>query len=108
MNMKFNHVGIIATEPKAGEVYNPGMKIYLTDYSCSEHRIEWIRPTAESEMPKEILTQTHIAYEVEDLEAAIAGKKVILPPCPINDELTIAFIVDSEGCPIEYMQFKKA
>ena len=104
--MKFNHVGIVTTEPKQGETYSPDMKLHLTDFSKSEHKIEWLRFDSDSQMPKEIMTHTHIAYEVDDLAAAIAGKQVILGPVDINESLSIAFIVDSEGCPIEYMQFK--
>ena len=105
--MKFSHVGILTKTPKAGETYSDGMKLHLTDFSKSEHKIEWLRFEAGSPMPKELQEQTHIAYEVDNLAEAIKGKKVILPPTPINESLTIAFIVDGEGCPIEYMEMKK-
>jgi len=104
--MKFSHVGIVTKSPKAGETYADGMKLHLTDFSKSQHKIEWLRFEAGSPLPAQLQNQTHIAYEVDDLEAATKGKNVILGPVAINDGLTIAFIVDSEGCPVEYMQYK--
>ncbi|MCF7847477.1 MAG: hypothetical protein K9M45_01405 [Kiritimatiellales bacterium] len=105
MKKTFNHVGIPTTESKTGEVYSADMKLHLTDFANSEHNIEWLRFDADCGMPREIQEHTHVAYVVENLEEAIAGQKVILDPCPVNDTLRIAFIVDSEGCPIEFMEF---
>ncbi len=104
MKKTFNHVGIPTTEPKAGEVYSADMKLHLTDFTNSEHNIEWLRFDADSAMPKEIQELTHIAYVVDNLEEAIAGEKVILDPVAVSDTMRIAFIVDSEGCPIEFME----
>lgn len=104
MKKTFSHVGIPTTESKAGEVYSADMKLHLTDFSNSEHNIEWLRFDDDCEMPKEIIEQTHIAYIVDSLEEAIGDSKVILPPTAVSEELSIAFIVDEEGCPIEFMQ----
>lgn len=104
MKKTFSHVGIPTTESKTGEVYSADMKLFLTDFSESEHNIEWLRFDADSGMPKEIQELTHIAYIVDNLEEAIAGQKVILDPCSVSDTLRIAFIVDAEGCPIEFME----
>ena len=104
MKKSFSHVGIPTTESKAGEVYSADMKLFLTDFSESEHNIEWLRFDADCEMPKEIQEHTHIAYVVENLEEAISGQKVILDPCSVSDTLRIAFIVDGEGCPVEFME----
>jgi len=105
MKKIFSHVGFPTTEKKAGEVYNADLKLHLTDFTNSEHHIEWLRFDEDCEMPREIQKHPHIAYVVDNLEEAIAGQKVILDPCPVDDTLRIAFIIDSEGCPIEFMEF---
>lgn len=104
MNKTFSHVGIPTTESKVGEVYSADMKLFLTDFSDSEHNIEWLRFDADCEMPKEIQEHAHVAYVVENLDEAVAGKNVILDPCSVSDTLRIAFIVDAEGCPVEFME----
>jgi len=106
MKKTFSHVGIPTTESKAGEIYAADMKLHLTDFTASANNIEWLRFDADCEMPKEIMEHTHVAYVVDSLEEAIAGEKVILDPCDVDENLRIAFIVDGEGCPVEFMEFK--
>ncbi len=105
--MQFSHIGVPTTESKVGEVYSPEMKLFYTDFTASKHNVEWLRFDADCEMPKEILEQPHVAFVVDSLESAIGDQKVILPPCVVNEELKIAFVVDAEGCPVEYMEFTK-
>lgn len=105
MKKSFSHVGIPTTESKVGEVYSADMKLFLTDFSDSEHNIEWLRFDADCEMPKEIQEHAHVAYVVDNLDEAIAEQKVILAPCSVSDTLRIAFIVNGEGCPVEFMEF---
>ena len=48
-------------------------------------------------MPVELQTRNHAAFVVDDLEAAIAGQKVVMEPTPINENLRIAFIMDGDA-----------
>ena len=48
----------------------------------------------------------HVAYEVENLNEALADQKVIVPPFPVGENLTCAFI-DGGGFSVELMEFKK-
>ncbi len=98
----FDHVGIVTTEPVAGEFYNEGMKVWLTDFSKSPNRIEWLRFDADSWMPELIQKKTHMAYQVTDPEAEMAGKKVLLPPTDCGGGNWIAF-VEEEGIAVELM-----
>lgn len=98
----FDHIGIVTTEPVEGEMYNEGMKVYLTDYTKSPNRIEWLRFDKDSWMPREIQTSTHMAYQVTDPEAEMKGKKIIMEPTDCGDGNWIAFI-EEEGIPVELM-----
>lgn len=97
-----DHIGIPTTEPQNGEMYNEGMKLFLTDYSESPNRIEWLRFDADSWMPEQLKKHAHIAYQVTDPKAEMQGKEVILPPTDCGDGNWIAFIVE-EGIGIELM-----
>ncbi len=103
---KLNHFGIPTNVVKEGENYSEGMKLHLTDYNLSPNRIEFLRFDADSEMPELLKTHAHIAYEVDDIEAEMAGKVVVMPITKLSDELTIAFI-EEEGVAIELMQITK-
>ena len=47
----------------------------------------------------------HVAFEVDDLEEAIAGKKVIIPPNSPSPGVLVAFI-EENGAPVEFLQFQ--
>lgn len=101
---KINHIGIPVREPVPGEVYNEGMKVYLTDFNLSPNKIEFLRFDADSWMPAKIQALAHIAYEVDDLDRELEGAEVLLPKTVVNKNLTIAFI-EEEGIALELMQF---
>lgn len=101
-----DHFGVPTNVVKENENYSPEMKLHLTDYSQSPNRIEFLRFDADSEMPELLKTHAHIAYVVDDIEAEMAGKPVVMPITKLSDELTIAFI-EEEGIAIELMQFTK-
>ncbi|MEG1607211.1 MAG: hypothetical protein RR931_07215 [Mucinivorans sp.] len=92
----FDHVGIPTTEPKEGEMYNPGMKLFLTDYSKCPNRIEWLRFDSDSWMPKLIQTMTHIAWQVTDPKAEMVGKKVLLEPTDLGGGHWLAFVQEGD------------
>lgn len=97
-----DHIGIPTTEPKAGEMYNEGMKVFLTNYADSPNRIEWLRFDSDSWMPRLIQNCAHIAYQVTDPKAEMEGKNVLLPPTDCGGGNWIAF-VEEEGIAVELM-----
>lgn len=101
-----NHVGIPTSEPKKGEQYSEGMKLFLTDYTQCPNRIEWLRFDSDSWMHPLIQKQAHLAYNVTDPEAEMAGKTILLPPTDCGNGNWIAF-VEEEGVAVELMWSKK-
>ena len=101
---KINHIGIPVQKPVSGEVYNEGMQVYLTDFTKSPNKIEFLRFDKDSWMPEKIQTLAHIAYEVDNLDGELENAKVLLPKPIVNELLTIAFI-EEEGIALELMQF---
>jgi len=103
----YNHIGIPTTEKKEGEVHIPHLKMYVTDHKKSPHRIQWIRFEDNAPYPDLVLTVPHVAFEVDDLEEALGGQKVIIEPNSPSPGLIVAFIEDS-GAPVELMQYDQA
>ena len=101
---KINHIGIPVQKRVSGEVYNAGMQVYLTDFTKSPNKIEFLRFDKDSWMPEKIQTLAHIAYEVDNLDGELENAKVLLPKTIVNEHLTIAFI-EEEGIALELMQF---
>jgi len=99
----FNHIGIPTTFKRDGEIYLKDAKLYVTDFNESEYKIEWLRFEEGSPMPEILKTTAHVAYMVDDLEKAMAGKQTLLEPFEPMKGLRVAFILD-DGAPIEFMQ----
>ena len=62
-----------------------------------------------SDSPVHPLIQTvpHLAFEVDDLEAALQGKEVLTPPDSPSEGVTVAMILDN-GAPVELLEFRAA
>ena len=101
----FNHAGFITTEKKEGAFFNEGLKVWLTDFSKSPNKIEFLKFEEGSCMPELVQKQSHIAYTVPNLEEALEGCNVIFGPAVCDEHLTIAFI-EEEGVSIELMEIK--
>ena len=101
----FNHVGFITTEKKEDAVFNEGLSVWLTDYSKSPNRIEFLKFEEGSCMPELVQKQSHIAYTVPNLDEALKECNVIFGPAVCDEHLTIAFI-EEEGVSVELMEIK--
>ena len=100
---KFHHFGIPTDQKHGEETYIEDAGAHITDFDKSPNRIEWVRWEAGSKVPELMKTVPHIAYTVEDLEAELKGKEVLVEPFSPLEGVTVAFIVE-EGAPIELMQ----
>lgn len=52
--------------------------------------IEWMRFEADSPLPELVRTVPHVAFEVEDLEAALEGHEVLIAPNPPSEGIRVA------------------
>ena len=104
--MEFHHIGIPTTQPQPNEIYLASIKLFITDASQSAHHIEWIRAEADCPFPEVLKTTAHVAYTVENLDAAIQNQEVIWPPFEPLPGIRVAFILD-DGAPVEYLEFAK-
>jgi hypothetical protein len=103
---KYHHIGIPSDIPRENEVYLEKYKMYVSGFEKSPYGVEWMRFEADSPLPDLVKTVPHVAFEVDDLEAAIRGKEILIAPnCP-SEDITVAFIVDDEA-PIEFLEIKK-
>ncbi len=60
----------------------------------------------EAPVPDLVRTVPHVAFEVDDLSAEIAGKEILIAPNSPSPGVTVAFIVEN-GAPVEFLQFEK-
>ena len=102
--MKFNHLGIPTTSHFEGEIDLPGLKITVSDHEDNPFGIQRQRYWDDAPYPELVKTVAHVAFEVENLDAALEGHKVIIEPNSPSDDWIVAFI-EVRGAPVELMQF---
>jgi hypothetical protein len=104
--LRYHHVGIPTDRPLPKEDYIPEFKAYASGYMQSPYGIEWMKYEPGCPLPELVKKVPHIAFVVEDLEAAIAGKEILIAPNRPARGVTVAFIVDN-GTPVEFLQFDR-
>lgn len=102
--LRYHHCGIPTTEKHPDEVYLEKFKLFVAGYKDSPYKVEWMRYEPGSPVPELVQKVPHVAFVVDDLGAALKGKKVLIEPNSPSKGLTVAFIIDN-GAPIELMQF---
>lgn len=106
LGWKFHHVGIPSTVPRAGERHLGRLKIHVSGFETSPYGIEWMRFDSDCLVSDLIKRVPHVAFEVDDLDAALAGRKILSPPNSPSPAVRVAMIVDN-GAPIELIEFRK-
>jgi hypothetical protein len=100
---KYHHLGIPTTEKRPGEVHLSHLKIFVSGYGQSAYNIEWTRYEEDAPYPEIVKTLPHVAFEVDDLERELQGKKVVIEPNSPSPGVIVAFIEDN-GAPVEFLQ----
>ena len=106
MGWRYHHMGVPTVTPRPGERYLPHLKMFVCGFESSPFGIEWMRFEPGSPVSELVQTVPHLAFEVDDLEAAVAGRQLlgdVSSPC---EGVRVAMFVD-DGLPIEVLQFDK-
>jgi hypothetical protein len=99
-------MGVPTDVQRPDEIHLAEYGLYVSGFSTSPYGVEWMRFEKSSPLPELIKTVPHLAFEVDDLEAALEGQEVIYPPGSPSEGVRAAMIVDN-GAPIELIWFRK-
>jgi hypothetical protein len=106
LRMRYHHVGIPTDRPLPREDYNEQHRCYASGYFESPYGVEWMKYDPDCPLPELVKTVPHVAFVVDDLEAALAGQDILIAPNSPTPGVRVAFIVD-HGAPIEFLQFDR-
>lgn len=101
--MRFHHLGVPTNEPRPGEEHVPRLGIHVVPYTSNPFGIEWMRFDPACDVPDLVRTVPHLAFVVEDLDEALAGRQVLIPPNSPTEGVRVAFVVH-DGAPVELME----
>lgn len=94
---EFHHFGVPTKATAKNESFIEGAKVYVTDPEAHPFNVEFLRFLDDSPLHEAVRTRPHAAFIVPDLDAALAGQNVIIPPFDATDKLRCAFIMDGDA-----------
>lgn len=78
-------------------------RVWVTDPADHPHRIEYLRYEPDSPVKGPVRDLPHMAFQVDNLEAAMEGAQVLLGPFAPTDTLRVVFVL-RDGAVFEYME----
>lgn len=106
MPARFNHIGIPTQERFAGEIDLPHLHMTVSDHQDNPFGIQWQRYWEGAPYPELIQTVPHVAFEVDNLEQAMADHPVLIAPNSPSHGVRVAFI-EVRGAPVELMEIDR-
>ena len=105
---RYHHLGIPVDTPMPNERYLPQLKMYVAGFETSPFGIEWMRFEPDSPVDALIRRVPHLAFEVDDLDAALAKHafRLLAPHGSPSDGTRVAMI-EHNGAPVELIEFAK-
>jgi hypothetical protein len=103
---RYHHLGIPTSIPHPNERYLSHLRMYVSGFNHSPYGIEWMRFDPDCQISELIRTVPHIAFEVDDLDAALIGRTILSEVSSPSEGVRVAMIID-DGAPIELIEFQK-
>jgi hypothetical protein len=102
---RFDHIGLVTTEKKAGESWVEATRVWVTSPRAHPFNVEFLRFEPDSPVTGLLRSEPHVAYRVDDLKAAMEGHDVLLGPFEAAAGFVTAAFVDVDGAVVELMQY---
>ena len=107
LGWRYHHIGIPHTQLHAEEHHVAHLGVHVAGFETSPYGIEWIRFEPHCHVPEIVRIVPHIAFAVDDLDEALKGREILIPPTEPSVGVRVAFILD-DGAPVELLQFHTA
>jgi len=103
---EFHHIGLVTQEEVPGEMYFDLLKVWGTDPSADPNKIEWVRFSPDSPLADTpVAKMPHTSWQVDDLEAELEGKDIVVEPITAAPGVRIAYFM-MDGALCEYLEVK--
>lgn len=106
LGWRYHHIGIPTEVPRPNETHLEPYGLHVSGFSTSPFGIEWMRYSDDSPLHPAITSVPHVAFEVDDLDAALEGQEVIFPPGAPSEGVRAAMILVG-GAPVELIWFRR-
>ena len=106
LGWRYHHLGIPHSTPRHGERHLDQLGVHVCGFETSPYGIEWMRFDPHCGVPEIVKTVPHLAFAVDNLDAALEGKQILIAPNAPSRGVRVAFILD-DGAPIELLEFDR-
>lgn len=104
--MQFDHIGIVTTEEKPGQIFIEPTRVWITDFQKHPYRVEWLRYEPDTPVTGPVREMPHVAFRVESIAEASKGMKVLLEPFDAGIAV-VGFFQTDDGAVVEFMEYKE-
>jgi hypothetical protein len=104
---RYHHLGIPTAVPRSDETHLRRLKIHVSGFRTSPFGIEWMRFEPGCAVSELVRNVPHIAFEVDDLEAALRGMNQLGEITSPSPGVRVAMI-DDNGAPVELIEFTRS
>ncbi|MDQ1350986.1 MAG: [ribosomal protein S5]-alanine N-acetyltransferase [Acidobacteriota bacterium] len=106
-NLRYHHIGIPNVIRRDREDYFAPAKMFHTNFDDNPYGIEWLRFEPGSSLPGLVREYPHIAFKVDNLDAALEGKEILIQPNSPSEGVRVAFVVHN-GAPVEFLEYDES
>ncbi len=103
---RYHHLGIPTDLERPGEIHLETYGLHVSGFATSPFGIEWMRFDEDSPVHPLVRALPHVAFEVDDLDAALEGLEVIAAPGSPSKGVRAAMVV-VDGAPVELISFRR-
>ena len=104
--MQFDHIGIVTTEEKPGQIFIEPTRVWITDFQKHPYRVEWLRYEPDTPVAGPVREMPHVAFRVQSIAEASKGMKVLLEPFDAGIAV-VGFYETDDGAVVEFMEYKE-
>src|SRR5690625_579584 len=105
--MKFDHVGMTTFTKHEEAVFVSETKVWITDPTKHEFKIEWLRYEEDSTVSEKIKGTPHVGYIVDSIDDYSENLTCLLGPFDVGDNRRVAFFELEDGAIIELIEVKE-
>ena len=105
-HLTYHHTGLPCNRTFVNEVKVPRLRLAYLPGKHNRYGVEWIRFEKDNENPEIVKRIAHVAFEVDDVENAVVGEKVIYHSGWGTPGVVVAMI-EVDGAPVELIQIDR-
>ena len=104
---EFHHIGLVTDEEKPGMMYFEALKVWGSNPADDPNKIEWVKFSPDSPLADTPVAKVpHVSWQVDDLDASLEGKDVVVAPIEAAPGIRIAYFW-MDGALVEHLEIKQ-